>query len=70
MSRLAAVGRQRLAALGRERLAAGVLVIGAVVFTATGVIRLLREGGIEVLTLPLALLAADLVIAGDRKSVV
>jgi len=54
----------RLAALGRERLAAGVLVIGAVVFTATGVIRLLREGGIEVLTLPLALLAADLVIAG------
>lgn len=52
------------AALGRERLAAGVLVIGAVVFTATGVARLLRAGGVEVLTLPLALLAADLVIAG------
>jgi len=54
----------RLVALGRERLAAGVLVIGAVVFTATGVARLLRAGGVEVLTLPLALLAADLVIAG------
>jgi hypothetical protein len=54
----------RLASLGRERLAAGVLVIGAVVFTATGVTRLLRAGGVEVLTLPLALLAADLVIAG------
>ncbi|MDT7679833.1 MAG: hypothetical protein QOG57_143 [Pseudonocardiales bacterium] len=54
----------RLAALGRERLAAGVLIIGAVAFAGTGMVRLFREGGIEVLTLPLALLAADLLIAG------
>jgi hypothetical protein len=54
----------RLAALGRERLVAGALVIGAVVFTAIEAVRLLGSGGIEVLTLLLALLAADLVIAG------
>ncbi|MDT7678328.1 MAG: hypothetical protein QOD82_6230, partial [Pseudonocardiales bacterium] len=54
----------RLAALGRERLAAGVLIIGAVAFAGTGMVRLFREGGVEVLTLPLALLAADLLIAG------
>ena len=54
----------RLAALGRERLAAWALVLGAVVFTAIEVARLHRSSGLEVLTLLLALLAADLVIAG------
>ena len=53
-----------LSALGRERLAAWALVFGAVVFTAIEATRLHRSSGLEVLTLLLALLAADLVIAG------
>ena len=54
----------RLAALGRERLAAVALVVGAMAFTATGLARLIGEHDLGVLTLPLALLAADLFIAG------
>jgi len=54
----------RLAALGRERLAAVALVVGAMAFTATGLARLIGEHELGVLTLPLALLAADLFIAG------
>ncbi|HWN32335.1 MAG TPA: hypothetical protein VNP03_06300 [Pseudonocardia sp.] len=54
----------RLAALGRERLAAAALVVGAVAFAATGLARLIGEHDLGVLTLPLALLAADLFIAG------
>jgi hypothetical protein len=47
----------------RERGAVGALVALAVVFVGIGVLRLVREGGGDVLTLPLALLAADLVVA-------
>ncbi|HTF50709.1 MAG TPA: hypothetical protein VK735_24980 [Pseudonocardia sp.] len=54
----------RLAALGREGLVALVLLLGAVAFTGTGVARLVSHGNPEALTLPLALLAADLLIAG------
>ena len=54
----------RLAGLGREGLVALVLLLGAVAFTGTGVARLVSHGNPEALTLPLALLAADLLIAG------
>lgn len=57
---------ERWVALDRERWVAAVLVVGAVGFAATGVARLFSQvdqHGIDVLTLPLALLAADLLIA-------
>jgi hypothetical protein len=54
----------RLAGLGRDGLVALVLLLGAVAFTGTGVARLVSHGNPEALTLPLALLAADLLIAG------
>jgi hypothetical protein len=55
--------RRRRADLDPRRLVAVALVVGAVGFTATGVARLVQQRDIDVVTLPLALLAADLLIA-------
>ncbi|MDQ2706526.1 MAG: hypothetical protein M3Z25_02310 [Actinomycetota bacterium] len=52
-----------LPASGRERTVAGVLVGGAVLFVGFGIPRLASAGLTGALTLPLVLLAADLLIA-------
>jgi hypothetical protein len=63
MGRLVGPTWRRVAGLGPERLVAVMLVVGAVGFTGTGLARLVHQRGIDVVTLPLALLAADLLIA-------
>jgi hypothetical protein len=55
-------------ALSRATFACVALVGLAVVFAGAGVFRMLHDGGVKALTLPLALLASDLIIAGSVLS--